>query len=64
MPQTRSGKDAVAGDKHKLNESESQPAAKVQKKGQQGEKKQLTLDESLNGSVFPLLQFGHGHGHT
>lgn len=55
MTQTRSGKSAAAGDKHDLDESSSQRPSKAQKKDDSEEggegKKQLTLDESLNGSV-------------
>lgn len=49
MAQTRSGKDAAAGEKHKLDEPASLPQAKAQKKDEAKDKKQLTLDESLNG---------------
>lgn len=48
MTQTRSGKAAVAaaaGDKHKLEDGPSSPPAKAQKT----DKKQTTLDETLNG---------------
>lgn len=54
MTETRSGKDAATGNKHKLDEPASPPAAKAPKKEEQAGKKQLTLDESLNGSVIPI----------
>lgn len=55
MTQTRSSKDAAAGEKHKLDESTSSPHAKVQKTDKAEDKKQLTLHESFNGQVTDLI---------
>lgn len=53
MTQTRSGKDASAGDKRKLDQDEpasnSSPPSKAPKKENGDDKKQLTLDESMGG---------------
>lgn len=61
MTQTRSG-NANAGEKHKLDDTASSgsPPAKVHKKGDKtengdDEKKQTTIEESLNGSVMYLI---------
>lgn len=56
MTQTRSSKATTAGDKHKLEDRPSSPPSKAQKKE---EKKQLTLDETLNGLVLGATKLKH-----